>query len=71
MIEMTSDEYYGFLEDILDKYEAGNLSEEEARQMINNVDVSEYKADPRPIADIPTEWSSMVAAPVVITNKSK
>lgn len=66
---MTSNDYYDFLEKVLERYEAGELSEEEARQMINDVDVRDYKADPRPIADIPAEWSTMIATPI-ITNKT-
>lgn len=32
MIEMTSNDYYDFLEKVLERYEAGELSEEEAVQ---------------------------------------
>ena len=69
MILITSNDYYDFLEKVLERYEAGELSEEEARQMINDVDVSDYKADPRPIADIPAEWSTIIATPI-IANKT-
>ena len=34
MIEMTSNDYYDFLEKVLERYEAGELSEEEAVQMV-------------------------------------
>ena len=35
MIEMTSNDYYDFLEKVLERYEAGELSEEEAVQTVN------------------------------------
>lgn len=40
-----------------------------SKTMINDVDVSDYKADPRPIADIPAEWSTIIATPI-IANKT-
>ena len=46
VVEQSLTDYYDFLEKVLERYEAGELSEEEARQMINDVDVSDYKADP-------------------------
>lgn len=36
MIRMTSYDYYDFLEKVLERYETGELSEEEARQMVND-----------------------------------
>ena len=60
MIRMTSNDYYDFLEKVLERYEAGEISEEEARQMINDVDVSDY---------IPAEWSTIIATPI-IANKT-
>ena len=45
MIRMTSNDYYDFLEKVLERYETGELSEEEARQMVNDAVVDEWKSD--------------------------
>lgn len=45
MIEMTSNDYYDFLEKVLERYEAGELSEEEAVQMVNDAVIDEWKSD--------------------------
>ena len=47
MIRMTSNDYYDFLEKVLERYETGELSEEEARQMVNDAVIDEWKSDPR------------------------
>ena len=47
MIRMTSYDYYDFLEKVLERYETGELSEEEARQMVNDAVIDEWKSDPR------------------------
>ena len=46
MIRMTSNDYYDFLEKVLERYETGELSEEEARQMVNDAVIDEWKSDP-------------------------
>ena len=45
MIRMTSNDYYDFLEKVLERYEAGELSEEEAVQMVNDAVIDEWKSD--------------------------
>ena len=42
---MTSNDYYDFLEKVLERYETGELSEEEARQMVNDAVIDEWKSD--------------------------
>lgn len=46
---MTSNDYYNFLERVLERYETGELSEEEATQMVNDAVIDEWMADPRPV----------------------
>lgn len=56
MIRMTSNDYYDFLEKVLERYETGELSEEEARQMVNDAVIDEWKSDPREPHDIPDDY---------------
>ena len=56
MIRMTSNDYYDFLEKVLERYETGELSEEEARQMVNDAVIDEWKSDPREPHDVPDDW---------------
>lgn len=56
MIEMTSNDYYDFLEKVLERYEAGELSEEEAVQMVNDAVIDEWKSDPRIPHDVPDDY---------------
>lgn len=45
MIRMTSNDYYDFLEKVLERYETGELSEKEAVQMVNDAVIDEWKSD--------------------------
>lgn len=54
MIGMTSNDYYNFLERVLERCETGELSEEEATQMVNDAVIDEWMADPRPV-NMPTD----------------
>lgn len=56
MIRMTSNDYYDFLEKVLERYEAGELSEEEAVQMVNDAVIDEWKSDPREPHDVPDDY---------------
>ena len=56
MIRMTSNDYYDFLEKVLERYETGELSEEEARQMVNDAVIDEWKSDPREPHDVPDDY---------------
>lgn len=56
MIRMTSNDYYDFLEKVLERYETGELSEEEAAQMVNDVVIGEWKSDPREPHDVPDDY---------------
>ena len=56
MIRMTSNDYYDFLEKVLERYETGELSEEEARQMVNDAVIDESKSDPREPHDVPDDY---------------
>lgn len=69
MIEMSNGEYSEFTRDLFAKFKAGEMTAEEVCAELDKID-GVWFADPRPIADIPAEWSSMVAAPLIITNKT-
>ena len=60
MIRMTSNDYYDFLEKVLERYETGELSEEEARQMVNDVVIDEWKSDPREPHAVPADYIPQV-----------
>lgn len=56
MIRMTSNDYYDFLEKVLERYETGELSEKEAVQMVNDAVIDEWKSDPREPHDAPDDY---------------
>lgn len=56
MIEMTSNDYYDFLEKVLERYEAGELSEEEACKKMWSVDKIWMAPDPREPHDVPDDY---------------
>lgn len=68
MIEMSNGEYSEFTKDLFAKFKAGEMTAEEVCAELDKID-GVWFADPRPIADIPTEWSTMIATPI-ITNKT-
>ena len=56
MIEMSNSEYNELLNDLYAKVEAGELSEEEAVQMVNDAVIDEWKSDPREPHDVPDDY---------------